>query len=82
MSYLPDKAIHPGYTLKKVMDAEGLPSPKEGSHLDKVLKGEENLTELDAGCLEELGAGTKSFWMNHQKNYDETVERLKSNQSK
>lgn len=83
MSYEPNIAIHPGYTLSKVLDGEGM-SQKDLSertgltekHISQIINGEASITVETALLFENALSGSASFWINVEKHYQETKARL------
>jgi len=83
MSYNPNKAIHPGYTLAKVLEREGMTQKKLSErtgltekHISQIVNGEVSVTVETALLLENVFGGTASFWINLEKNYQEISARL------
>jgi len=83
MMYKPDKAIHPGYTISRSLQREGMTqkslSERTGlteKHISKVINGEASITVETGLLLENALGGTASFWINLEKNYQETQARL------
>ncbi len=74
MSYEPDKAIHPGYTVKKGLRMLGIPSPNR--KISRIMKFQDSISLNEAVWLAEVMRTTPQFWLNLQKNYDDTVARL------
>lgn len=83
MVYNPNKAIHPGYTIAKVLAREGMTqkslSERTGlteKHLSQIINGEASITVETSLLLENALGGSASFWINLEKNYQETKARL------
>jgi len=87
MTYQPDKAFHPGLTIVRVLKKEGINqkglADRTGfteKHVSQIINGEASVTVDAALKLENALGGSASFWINLEKNYQETkarVERLK-----
>ena len=83
MVYIPNKSIHPGYTIAKALAREGMTqkslSERTGlteKHLSRIINGEASITVETALLLENALGGAASFWINLEKNYQETEARL------
>ena len=83
MSYIPNKAIHPGYTLNKVLLGEGMTqkslSERTGlseKHISQIINGEASISVDTALLLENALVTPASFWINLEKNYQETKLRI------
>lgn len=83
MVYNPNKAIHPGYTISKALAREGMTqkslSERTGlteKHLSRIINGEASVTVETSLLLENALGGTASFWINLEKNYQETKARI------
>lgn len=83
MAYNPDIAIHPGYTLAKILARTGMSqkslSERTGlseKHLSRIINGKASITVETAFLLENALEGTASFWINLEKNYQETTARI------
>ena len=83
MTYLPNKAIHPGYTIAKALDREGMTQKNlcartglSEKHLSQIINGVASITVETALLLENALGGSASFWLNLEKNYQETKARL------
>ena len=83
MAYTPDKAIHPGRIIAETLVREGMTqkslSERTGiseKHLSQVINGEASITVDTALSLENALGGSASFWINLEKNYQETKARL------
>lgn len=80
--FKPDYAIHPSETILEILNEKNL-TPSEFSELTNVpvdklvniLVEKSSIDKEMAIELEKLGP-PQSFWLNLQKNYDETIERL------
>lgn len=83
MAYKPNKAIHPGYTISRSLEREGISqknlSKRTGlteKHISKIINGEASITVETALLLENALGGTASFWINLEKHYQEVEARL------
>jgi HTH-type transcriptional regulator/antitoxin HigA len=83
MAFKPDIAIHPGYTLAKILARTGMSqknlSERTGlseKHLSQIINGKASITADTAFLLEDTLEGTASFWINLEKNYQETKARV------
>jgi len=83
MVYNPNKAIHPGYTISKALDREGMTqkslSERTGlteKHISQIINGEASITVETALLLENALGGSASFWVNLEKKYQETRARI------
>lgn len=83
MVYNPDRAIHPGYILARSLDREGMTqrnlSARTGltdKHISQIINGEASITVDTALILENVLGGSSSFWINLEKNFQETKARL------
>jgi HTH-type transcriptional regulator/antitoxin HigA len=83
MTYNPNKAIHPGQIISRSLEREGMTqknlSERTGlteKHLSQIINGEASITVETALLLENALGGTASFWINLEKNYQETRARL------
>lgn len=83
MAYLPNKAIHPGYTIAKALEREGMTQKNlcartglSEKHLSQIINGMASITVETALLLENALGGPASFWLNLEKNYQETKSRL------
>jgi HTH-type transcriptional regulator/antitoxin HigA len=81
--FYPDIAIHPGHTIAKALKREGMNqkslSARTGlteKHLSQIINGKASITVETALLLENALGGTASFWINLEKNYQETNARL------
>ncbi len=83
MPYIPNKSIRPGYTLAKTIQQEGI-TQKELSartgisekHLSHIISGKASITVDTALLLENALGGSASFWINLEKNFQETEARI------
>jgi len=83
MVYQPTKAIHPGYLIQRALDDSNMSqlslaertglSPK---HINEIIKGKTSLTVETALLLENSLGGSANFWINLEKNYQETLARI------
>jgi HTH-type transcriptional regulator / antitoxin HigA len=83
MAYTPNKAIHPGHIVARVLEREGMTQKNlcertglSEKHVSQIINGEASLTVETALLLENALGGAASFWINLEKNYQETVARL------
>jgi len=83
MSYTPNIALHPGRTIAKALDNEGLTqkslSERMGiteKHLSFIINGVASITSDTALLLENALGGSASFWMNLEKEYQITKSRI------
>jgi HTH-type transcriptional regulator / antitoxin HigA len=74
MVYNSNKAIHPGHIISRTLEREGMTqknlSERTGlteKHLSQIINGE---------ALENALGGAASFWINLEKNYQETKARI------
>ncbi len=88
MVYKPDKAIHPGHIIDRSLEREGMSqknlSERTGlteKHISQIINGEASVTVETALLLENALGGTASFWINLEKNYQETIARLEKVES-
>lgn len=83
MAYTPNKAIHPGHviarelerarmTQKNLSDRTGLSE----KHISQIINGEASFSVDTALLLENALGGSASFWINLEKNYQETKARI------
>lgn len=83
MAYNPNKAIHPGHIIARALEREEMTqknlSERTGlteKHLSQIINGEASITVETALLLENALGGAASFWINLEKNYQETRARL------
>jgi HTH-type transcriptional regulator/antitoxin HigA len=83
MTYHPNKAIAPGYTISKALAREGMTQKSLGErtglsekHISQIINGEASITVETSLLLENALGGSASFWTNLEKNYQETKARL------
>ena len=83
MVYQPNKAIHPGHVISRTLEREGMSqknlSERTGlteKHLSQIINGNASITVETALLLENALGGSASFWINLEKNYQETTARL------
>lgn len=82
--YFPQSRPHPGETLAEKMDEMGM-GPKEFAlrtgkpekTIIAILKGDSPITPDMAVQFEAVTKIPANFWMNHQRNYDEYLARLR-----
>lgn len=86
--FRPNYVIHPGILLKEEITALGLTQkivaersgiPK--TIINEIIKGKRNISAENAVRLEKVLESPASFWLNAQSRYDETMARLKLNQT-
>lgn len=88
MTYKPNKAIHPGNIVNRTLEREGMTQKSlcertglTEKHISQIINGEASITVETALLLENALGGSASFWINLEKNYQETkarIERLSS----
>lgn len=83
MVYRPDKAIHPGHIIARALERDGMSqrslSERTGlteKHLSQIINGNASITVETALLLENALGGQASFWINLEKNYQETQARI------
>src|SRR5689334_18974059 len=83
MAYEPNKAIHPGYVIVKALERESMTQKNlcertglSEKHVSQILNGEASITVDTALLLENALGGSAAYWINAEKNYQETVARL------
>jgi len=86
--YRPDIAIHPGKTLSETISALNMKqsdfakrtglTPKT---VNEIVKGANPITPDSAVKFAAVVGTSPSFWNNLQRNYDETVVRLKAEEN-
>lgn len=83
MVYTPNKAIHPGHIISRSLDREGMSqkslSERTGlseKHISQIINGEASLTVETSLLLENALGGSASFWINLEKDYQETKARV------
>lgn len=83
MVYNSNKAIHPGHIISRSLEREGMSqknlSARTGlteKHISQIINGEASITVETALLLENALGGAASFWINLEKNYQETKARL------
>lgn len=88
MVYNPNKAIHPGHIISRSLEREGMSqknlSERTGlteKHISQIINGEASITVETALLLENALGGAASFWINLEKNYQETKARLEKTES-
>jgi addiction module HigA family antidote len=82
--YFPQSRPHPGETLSEKLDEMGM-GPKEFAlrtgkpekTIIAILKGDSSITPDMAVQFENVTRIPANFWMNHQRNYDEFLARVK-----
>jgi HTH-type transcriptional regulator/antitoxin HigA len=82
-TYIPDIAFHPGETLKEILEEKGMTNKelalrtnKPEKTISKVVNGTSALTPDMAIAFETVLGLPAQFWMNLQRDYDETSARL------
>lgn len=83
MVYQPNKALHPGLTIQRMLEDFGMTQKKlaertglSEKHLSQIINGEVLITADTALLLENALDGSAAFWMNLDKNYRETKARI------
>lgn len=83
MSYLPNKAIHPGRIIAEELSREGMTQKSlcermgiTEKHLSQIINGEASITVETSLLLENALGGSASFWINLEKNFQETKVRI------
>lgn len=83
MAYNPNKAIHPGHIIARSLEREGMTQKSLGErtglsekHLSQIINGSASITVETALLLENALGGPASFWINLEKNYQETKARI------
>lgn len=83
MVYTPDKALHPGHAIAHALEREGMTQKNLGErtglsekHISQIINGEASISVETALLLENALGGSASFWINLEKNYQETRARL------
>jgi HTH-type transcriptional regulator/antitoxin HigA len=81
--YLAPIAIHPGETLREVLESKKMSqaelSERIGLHtktINEIIKGKKPISPNTALKLSFVFGTSENFWNTLQKNYDETVARL------
>jgi HTH-type transcriptional regulator/antitoxin HigA len=84
-TYKPNLAIHPGNTLKEILDSYKMAQVELAQRtglttktINEIIKGKNPITADTAIKLSEVFGMSTSFWNNLQKNYEETTARLKA----
>src|SRR4051812_35212171 len=83
MGFNPNKATHPGQIIARALEREGMTqknlSERTGlteKHLSQIINEEASITVETALLLENALGGNASFWINLEKNYQETKARI------
>lgn len=83
MVYNPDKAIHPGRIIARMLDREGMTQKNLGErtgltekYLSEIINGEASVSVETALLLENALGGSASFWINLEKDFQETKARI------
>lgn len=83
MAYQPNKAIHPGYVIARALEREGMTQKNlcertglSEKHVSQIINGEASITVETALLLENALGGAASFWINLEKNHQETTARI------
>ena len=83
MVYQPNKAIHPGKTVQKILDQLDMTQKNlaertglSEKHISQIINGEASITADTAMLFENALGGAASFWINLDKNYRATFARL------
>ena len=84
-AYNPNIAIHPGKTLEDTLEASGMKQVDLAQRagltaktINEIINGKNPITAETAIKLSAVFGMSAAFWNNLQKNYDETVARLKA----
>ncbi|MGB4762261.1 MAG: HigA family addiction module antitoxin [Candidatus Saccharimonas sp.] len=87
MVYQSNKALHPGFTIQRMLDSLGMTQKKlsertglSEKHLSQLINGEVLITADTALLLENALDGNASYWMNLDKNYRETRARIEQDE--
>lgn len=82
MAYTPNKAIHPGHVIARELDRAGMTqknlSDRTGlseKHISQIINGEASYSVETALLLENALGGAAGFWINLEKNFQETRAR-------
>jgi len=83
MAYTPNKAIHPGHVIARELGRAGMTqknlSDRTGlseKHISQIINGEASFSVDTALLLENALGGAAGFWINLEKNYQETKARI------
>ena len=83
MTYTPNKAIHPGHAIARELERAGMTqknlSDRTGlseKHISQIINGEASFSVETALLLENALGGSAAFWINLEKNYQETKARI------
>ena len=83
MAYQPNRAIHPGKTVQKILDNLDMTQKNlaertglSEKHISQIINGEASITADTAMLFENALGGVASFWINLDKNYRATFARL------
>lgn len=81
--FLPDWTVCPGATIKEILEIKKLSIPafareigKSVDFVNRLLVGEEKITNALAVKFEKILGGTTSFWKNREANYRADLIRL------
>lgn len=82
MAYTPNKAIHPGHAIARELGRAGMTqkslSERTGlseKHISQIINGEASFSVETALLLENALGGSAAFWINLEKNFQETKAR-------
>lgn len=83
MAYQPNKAIHPGHVIARALERERMTQKNlcertglSEKHVSQIINGEASITVETALLFENALGGAASFWINLEKNYQETTARI------
>ncbi len=86
--YNPNYAVHPGITLKELLDEKGMTAKefairtaKPEKTISKIINGKSSITPEMAVIFEKVLDIPAKFWLDKQKNYNEYIARQKYKQS-
>lgn len=88
MSFEPDWAVPPGTSISRLLSLKELPADELAQELglddegfDRLLSGEQRITESAATTLSEFLGSTAEFWLKRDEIYAAEIERLSSCQN-
>ena len=83
-SFLPNYAIPPGETLRETLTSLGMTRAQFGKRaglspqaIKEIVRGEASISTGMASKLEQALDVPASFWINLEKNYQKSMDRLK-----
>jgi HTH-type transcriptional regulator/antitoxin HigA len=83
MAYNPNKALYPGYAIASALERVGMSQKNlaertglSEKHISQIINGEASITVETSLLLENALGGSASFWINLEKNFQETKARL------